>query len=247
VLELQTLAGSDCGFGRTRESNEDGVYKVAIEYDDDTLCRAALEAGRELCLAAVNDQPFDVAATVQHLRSIYENSRLGPSTGAIVAAAKARGIPFRRLNSGSLIQFGSGSKQRRIVASETDRTTAMAEMIAQDKELTRSLLQSIGVPVPEGRPVDSAEDAREAALEIGLPVVVKPRDGNQGRGVATNLRTQEQVVAAYDAAREESSRIIVEKHIAGGDFRLLVGEKMIAAAWQPAQVSATANTQSAAG
>ena len=98
VLELQTLAGSDCGFGRTRESNEDGVYKVAIEYEDETLCRAALEAGRELCLAAVNDQPFDVAATVQNLRSIYENSRLGPSTGAIVAAAKARGIPFRRLN-----------------------------------------------------------------------------------------------------------------------------------------------------
>src|SRR6476660_3664827 len=141
VLELQTLAGSDCGYGRTRESNEDGVYKVAIEYDDETLCRAALEAGRELCLAAVNNQPFDVAATVQNLRSIYENSRLGPSTGAIVAAAKARGIPFRRLNSGSLIQFGWGSKQRRIVASETDRTTAMAEMIAQDKELTRSLLQ----------------------------------------------------------------------------------------------------------
>ena len=238
VLELQTLAGSDCGFGRTRESNEDGVYKVAIEYDDETLCRAALEAGRELCLAAVNNQPYDVAATVQNLRSIYENSRLGPSTGAIVVAAKARGIPFRRLNSGSLIQFGWGSKQRRIVASETDRTTAMAEMIAQDKELTRSLLQSIGVPVPDGRSVVSAEDAREAALEIGLPVVVKPRDGNQGRGVATNLRTQEQVVAAYDAAREEGSRIIVEKHISGGDFRLLVvGEKLIAAAQrQPAQV-----------
>ena len=153
-------------------------------------------------------------------------------------AAKARGIPFRRLNSGSLIQFGWGSKQRRIVASETDRTTAMAEMIAQDKELTRSLLQSIGVPVPDGRSVVSAEDAREAALEIGLPVVVKPRDGNQGRGVATNLRTQEQVVAAYDAAREEGSRIIVEKHISGGDFRLLVvGDKLIAAAQrQPAQV-----------
>jgi cyanophycin synthetase len=238
ALELQTLAGSDCGFGRTRESNQDGIYKVAIEYDDESLCRAAIEAGRELCLAAVNDQPFDVAATVKRLRTLYENSRLGPSTGSIVAAAKARGIPFRRLNEGSLIQFGWGSKSRRIVASETDRTPAMAEMIAQDKELTRSLLQSIGVPVPEGEPVENADEAWQAATEIGLPVVVKPRDGNQGRGVATNLRTREQVVAAYAHAYDEGGSVIVEKHANGGDFRLLVvGDKMVAAAMrQPAQV-----------
>ncbi|HEY2826353.1 MAG TPA: acetate--CoA ligase family protein, partial [Pirellulales bacterium] len=235
VLELQTLAGSDCGFGRTRESNEKGVYKVAFEYQDETLGRAALEAGRELCLAAVNDQPFDIAGTVKRLRSLYENSRLGPSTGAIVQAAVNRGIPTLRLSDGSLIQFGWGSKQRRILASETDRTTAMAETIAQDKNLTRSLLQSIGVPVPEGRHVESAEDAWEAASEIGLPVVVKPRYGNQGRGVATNLRTQEQVLTAYAAAREESSNIIVEKHASGGDFRLLiVGDKLVAASQRQA-------------
>ncbi|HZZ26731.1 MAG TPA: cyanophycin synthetase [Pirellulales bacterium] len=239
VLELQTLAGSDCGFGRTRESNEDGVYKVAIEYQEETLCRAALEAGRELCLAAVDDQQFDVDSTIKRLRSLYENTRLGPSTDAIVNAALQRGIPVRRLNDGSLVQLGWGSKQRRILASETDRTTAMAETIAQDKELTRSLLHSIAVPVPEGRPVENAADAWEAAAEIGLPVVVKPRYGNQGRGVATNLRTQEQVTAAYAAAREESRNIIVEKHATGGDFRLLiVGDKLVAAAQrQPAQVT----------
>lgn len=239
VLELQALAGSDCGFGRTRESNEEGIYKVVFEYQDETLGRAALEAGRELCLAAINDQPFDVAATIKRLRSVYENSRLGPSTGAIVNAATQRGIPIIRLSEGSLIQFGWGSKQRRILASETDRTTAMAETIAQDKNLTRSLLQSIGVPVPEGRHVESAADAWEAATEIGLPVVVKPQYGNQGRGVATNLRTQEQVLAAYAAAREESSDIIVEKHVSGGDFRLLiVGDKLIAASQrQAAQIT----------
>ncbi|HTQ40494.1 MAG TPA: cyanophycin synthetase [Pirellulales bacterium] len=239
VLELQTLAGSDCGFGRTRESNEEGVYKVAIEYQEESLCRAALDAGRELCLAAVNDQPFDVEGTVKQLRSLYENARLGPSTGAIVNAALQRGIPMRRLNGESLIQLGWGSKQRRILASETDRTTAMAETIAQDKDLTRSLLHSIAVPVPEGRPVVSAADAWEAASEIGLPVVVKPRYGNQGRGVATNLRTREQVTEAYTAAREESRNIIVEKHAAGGDFRLLiVGDKLVAAAQrQAAQVT----------
>ncbi len=148
-----------------------------------------------------------------------------------MAAAQARGIPYRRLNDGSLIQFGWGAKQRRIVASETDRTTAMAEMIAQDKELTRSLLDSIGVPVPEGRPVESADDAWQAATEIGLPVVVKPQYGNQGRGVATNLRTREQVLAAYVAAREQGASIIVEKHANGGDYRLLIiGGKLIAAA-----------------
>jgi cyanophycin synthetase len=239
VLELETLAGSNCGFGRTRESNVDGVYKVAIEFDDESLVRAALEAGRELCLAAVNDQPFDVPATIKRLRSIYENSRLGPSTRAIVDAAIARGIPVRRLNEGSLVQFGWGAKQRRIIASETDRTPAMAEMIAQDKELTRSLLSSAGVPVPDGRPVENAADAWETASDIGLPVVVKPQYGNQGRGVATNLRTQEQVVAAYAAAREEGASIIVEKHALGGDFRLLVvGDKMVAASRrQPAQVT----------
>jgi cyanophycin synthetase len=238
VLELETLAGSDCGFGRTRESNEDGVYKVAIEYDDEALCRAAMKAGIELCLAAVHDRPFDVAATVKELRSIYENSRLGPSTRAIVNAAVARGTPTRRLNEGSLIQFGWGSKQRRILASETDRTTALAETVAQDKELTRSLLRSIGVPAPEGRPVENADDAWEAACEIGVPVVVKPQFGNQGRGVATNLRTKEQVVAAYAAAREETRYVIVEKHARGGDFRLLVvGDKMVAASQrQPAQI-----------
>src|SRR5260221_5081690 len=133
-------------------------------------------------------------ATIKHLRSVYENSRLGPSTGAMVEAAKARGIPTRRLNEGSLIQLGWGSKQRRILAYETDRTTAMAESIAQDKELTRSLLHSIGVPVPEGRSVENADDAWEAACDIGVPVVVKPQYGNQGRGVATNLHTKEQVV-----------------------------------------------------
>jgi cyanophycin synthetase len=239
VLELETLAGSNCGFGRTRESNVDGVYKVAIEFDDESLVRAALEAGRELCLAAVNDRPVDVPAMIKRLRSIYENSRLGPSTRAIVDAAIARGIPVRRLNECSLVQFGWGAKQRRIIASETDRTPAMAEMIAQDKELTRSLLSAAGVPVPDGRPVENAADAWEAASDIGLPVVVKPQYGNQGRGVATNLRTQEQVVAAYAAAREEGASIIVEKHASGGDFRLLVvGDKLVAASRrQPAQVT----------
>ncbi len=238
TIELQTLAGHEVGFGRARETNEDGVYKVAVEYIEEDVCRQTMKVARELILAAVDSRDFNVASEVEKLKELAQDIGLGPSTKAIVNAARARGIPFRRLNKGSLIQFGFGSKQRRILASETDRTTAIAEAIAQDKNLTRDLLSGIGVPVPEGRPVESADDAWEAAEEIGVPVVVKPQDGNQGRGVTTNLSTKEQVVRAYEIAYEESSSVIVEKYIPGCDYRLLViGGKLVAAARrEPANV-----------
>ncbi|MGL5095167.1 MAG: cyanophycin synthetase family protein, partial [Planctomycetia bacterium] len=231
TLELQTLAGSDVGYGRARETSEEGVYKVTVEYEEEELARAALEAGRELCLAAVHDRPFDVAAEVARLTALAQRVRLGPSTNAIVQAAVQRGIPYRRLNTASLVQFGYGCKQRRIRAAETDLTGAIAQDVAQDKELTKSLLRSIGVPTPEGRVVESADDAWAAAESLRAPVVVKPLDGNQGRGVACNLTTREQVVAAFDAARKESPHILVEKFAPGHDYRLLVvGDKVVAAA-----------------
>jgi len=238
TIELQTLAGTEVGFGRARETAKEGTYKVVVEFEDESVARACLAEARELCLAAVYDRPYDVAAAVKRLGDLNQEIRLGPSTRAIVDAAKARGIPWRRLNHGSLIQFGHGAKQRRILASETDRTGAIAESIAQDKDLTRSLLRAVGVPVPQGRPVESADDAWEAAREIGTPVVVKPQFGNQGRGVATYLTTCEQVRAAYDAARREGSSIVVERHLPGGDYRLLVvGHRLVAAARrEPAQV-----------
>ena len=235
---MQTLAGTEVGFGRTRETAEEGVYKVAIEYVEEAVGKACLEAARELCLAAVHDRPFDLEAQLRRLRRLAQQSSLGPSTQAIVQAALARGIPARRLNSGSLVQLGYGARQRRILAAGTDRTGAIAESIAQDKELTRTLLRAVGVPVPEGRTVESADDAWAAAQEIGLPVVVKPRFGNQGRGVMTNLNGREQVLAAYAAAREEESTIIVEQFAPGSDYRLLVvGDRLVAAARrEPAQV-----------
>ena len=238
ALELQTLAGSEVGFGRTRETLEEGVYKVAVEFEEEALGRAALETARLMCLAAVYDRPFDVAGEIEKLRALHQKTRLGPSTASIVRAALARGIPARRLNNESLVQLGYGSRQRRILAAETDRTGAIAEAIAQDKELTRTLLRAVGVPVPEGRPVKNADDAWAAAEKIGLPVVVKPQFGNQGRGVATNLKTREQVVAAYEAARQESSFIMVEQFAPGDDYRLLVvGDRVVAAARrEPAMV-----------
>ncbi len=238
ALELQSLAGCEAGFGRTRETAEEGVYKVAIEYTEEAVARRALELARDCCLAAVYDRPFVVPAAIKELRVLAEQTRLGPSTGAIVRAAIARGIPARRLNAGSLVQLGYGSKQRRILASETDRTSAIGESIAQDKELTRTLLAAVGVPVPDGRPVENAEEAVEAAADIGYPVVVKPQFGNQGRGVATNLNNKDQVLAAYAAARHEEETVMVEKFAPGDDYRLLViGDRLIAAARrEPAQV-----------
>ncbi len=238
ALELQSLAGTPVGFGRARETNVDGIYKVAVAFREEKLGLACIDKGFELILAAVHDSPFDVEAEVSKLRDFAHDVCLGPSTKAIVDAAKARGIPWRRLNESSLVQLGYGHNQRRICTAEADSTSAIAESIAQDKDLTRMLLKTIGVPTPEGRPVESAEDAWEAAEDIGLPVVVKPQYGNHGRGVATNLQDRQQVEAAYLAAREEGSSIICERHAPGDDYRVLViGGKMVAAARrEPAHV-----------
>jgi cyanophycin synthetase len=238
TLELQSLAGTEVGFGRARETDADGVYRVAIEYEEEEVGRAALELGRRICLAAVHDQPIDIPAEIGRLRELASNVKLGPSTAAIVRAAHARGIPTRRLNRDSFVQLGHAAHAHRIVASETDQTSAIAEQVAQDKDLTRSLLRAIGIPSPEGRPVEDAEDAWRAAEELGLPVVVKPRYGNHGRGVSTNLRTKEQVLAAYENSRAESSYVLVERYLEGADYRLLViGGRLVAASLrEPAQV-----------
>ncbi len=238
TLELQSLAGTKVGFGKARETSEEGVFRVVVEYVEETVGRKCLAVARELCMAAVHDLPFDATAQIERLRDLAQDVCLGPSTGAIVKAVRARGIPLRRMNTNSLVVFGHGRWQRRIQAAETDRTGAIAESIAQDKELTREFLRAAGVPVPFGRAVADAEDAWQAAREIGTPVVVKPRDGNQGRGVAVNLNTRKQVTAAYEAAKQESDSVLVEKFASGHDYRLLVvGERVVAAARrEPAKV-----------
>jgi cyanophycin synthetase len=237
VLRLQRLCGSDVHFGHV-EPLAPGLHRLVVEYEEEEVARACLEAGRRLCRAAVHGEPCDAAAEIEGVRDLAHEVRLGPSTGAIVRAALRRGIPVRRLNRDSLVQLGHGATQRRICAAETDATGQVAEHIAKDKELTRAVLKTAGVPVPDGRPVRDADDAWEAARALGLPVVVKPRDGNHGRGVAVNLTTREQVLQAYAAAREEGTDVVVEKFIPGDDYRVLViGDRMVAAAHrEPAQV-----------
>lgn len=231
TLGLQVQAGCPVTFSHTMETLETGIYQVVVEYSEEAVGRLATELSQALCRAAAEDIAFDLADAVGRLRALNEEIRLGPSTNAIVSAAVARGIPFRRLTDGSMVQFGWGSKQRRIQAAETGLTGAVAESIAQDKELTRTLLSAAGIPVPSGRPVANAEDAWAAACEIGGPVVVKPQDGNQGKGVAVNLVSREQVEAAYAIAAEISGEVLVERCIPGHDYRMLVvGNKLIAAA-----------------
>lgn len=231
MIELQNLAGMQSGFGKARETGQRGVYKVAVRARHEPVSRAALEAARDLVMAAIEDKPFDVDMTVTQLRAIHDAVALGPSTACIVDAANERRIPSIRLSEGNLVQLGYGARQRRIWTAETDATSAIAESISSDKDLTKSLLQSCGVPVPEGCIVDDIENAWEAAQDIGLPVVVKPSDGNHGRGVSTDLNTREEVVAAYRVAEVEGSAVIIERFVRGNEHRLLVvGGKMVAAA-----------------
>jgi cyanophycin synthetase len=231
ALGLQEQAGCPVTFSRTTPTVSQGVYQVVIEYSEERVGRQALALAEQLLRAALDDAPFDLAAALKQLHDLDEDVRLGPSTGAIVNAAVARGIPFWRLTEGSMVRFGWGSKQRRIQAAEVDATSAIAESIAQDKELTKRLLHAAGVPVPLGRPVRDVDDAWAAALEIGLPVVVKPQDGNQGKGVTVNITTREHLEIAYKAASEFRDDVMVERFLPGHDFRLLVvGDKLVAAA-----------------
>ena len=231
ALHLQIQAGCPVTFSRTVPTLERGVYQIVVQYSEEDVGRLALELAEEIISATLNDTPFDAAAALARLRDLDEDVRLGPSTGSIVDAAVARDVPFRRLTGGSLVQFGWGSKQRRIQAAETDMSSAIAEAIAQDKDLTKELLAAAGVPVPQGRIVSDADAAWTAAEAIGLPVVIKPRDGNQGKGVAVNLTSRDEVLAAFAVACDICSDVIVERYLPGQDYRVLVvGDKMVAAA-----------------
>lgn len=232
ALALQANTGCcPVSFCLTSATVQPGIYQVVVEYIDEAVGRLALELAESVCLSARNDTPFDLDDALKRLRDLDEDVRLGPSTGAIVQAAVARGIPYRRLTDSSLVQFGWGSRQRRIQAAETDRSSAISEAIAQDKDLTKQMLDAAGVPVPLGQVVTDAEAGWVAACEIGLPVVVKPRDGNQGKGVTVNILTREHFMAVYGAAAAISEDVLVERFIPGHDHRLLVvGNQLVAAA-----------------
>jgi cyanophycin synthetase len=226
ALELQQAVGFAVSFCDALPVSE-RQCRLLVQYIEEEVGKRALE----LAFNHPASTPLSEVSELPTLKALAEDVRLGPSTGSIVRAAERRGIPARRLTSGSLIQFGMGSRMRRIWAAETDRTSAVAEAIAQDKELTKTLLAAIGVPVPEGQVCTTAEQAWIAAQTIGLPVAVKPRKGNQGKGVSTGLTTKEAVVTAFEIAVAHDGETIVERHLNGADHRLLViGDRLVAAA-----------------
>jgi cyanophycin synthetase len=230
ALELQTLAGLKTGFGKARETAIRGQYKVVIRARHPDIATSALHHARDVLESAISGLPCDLAGMVKSLSDQVDRLCLGPSTASIVDAATDRGIPHIRLNEGNLVQLGYGAAQARIWTAETDRTSAIGESISQDKDLSKRLMASCGVPVPEGVVVASPQEAWEAAQDIGLPVCIKPTDGNHARGVSLDLRSEADIVAAYHLADQEGTEVLVEKHIQGTEHRLLVvGQAVVAA------------------
>jgi len=231
---LQSLTGVGSRFGLRNATCEPQVCTLVYEYENEDVARACLETAIGFCRAAARDEPFEVCSSVRDLVTMADAKRLGPSSLAILRAAMARGIPIMPLNTGSsLVQLGDGCRQRRVWTAESDATSAIAESIAQDKELTKRLLHKVGVPVPRGRSVQSGEDAWLATREIGVPVTVKPRRANHARGISLDLETREQVLEAYEWAIKDGgdSGVLVEQHATGSPHRLLViGGRLVAAA-----------------
>jgi cyanophycin synthetase len=237
-IELQLLAGARAEFGKAREISKRGVYKVVFRTEHEELGRASFAAAHRLVMCAANNLPFDLVATIEELKDIVDRRCLGPSTATIVDAAVERKTPFIRLTEGNLVQLGYGAKQRRIWTAETDRTSAIAESISSDKDLTKKLLTQCGIPVPEGQIVTSSDAAWEASQDIGLPVAIKPVDGNRGRGVSLNVTNEAGVRAAWQAANSVGAawssssqvEVLIERFVRGDEHRVLVvGNRVVAA------------------
>ena len=231
ALELQSLAGMECGFGRTRSTGKEGVYNVVFSYMEEKAGIYTAKASVRIAEALIAGNDYDLTEDIQNLREIREEERLGPSTGSIVDEAVARGIPYIRLNKSSLVQLGYGVNQKRIRATIASTTGSIAVDIACDKEETKNLLEAAEIPVPRGRIVYSEEGLKEAIERIKYPIVTKPVDGNHGKGATTNILNWEDAVRGLEAAKKYSRGVIVEKFITGEDHRVLVvNYKFVAAA-----------------
>lgn len=231
ALEVQTLAGMDCGFGRTRETSTKGVYHVVFSYFEENAGVFAAKSAVRIAEGLIAGTEYDLAKDIQELREIREKERLGPSTGSIVDEAVKRKIPWIRLNKHSLVQLGYGKNQKRIQATVASTTSNIAVEIACDKEDTKNLLDAAQIPVPKGYVVYDEEDLKNTIDKIGYPVITKPLDGNHGKGVTTNLRNWDDAVRGMTAAKKFGRAVICEKYITGRDHRVLViNYKFVAAA-----------------
>jgi len=231
ALEIQTLAGMDVGFGRTRETKTPGVYNVVFNYLEEKVGVYSAKAAVKIAEALINGEKYDLTDDIQKMKEIREDVRLGPSTGSIVEEAVSRDIPFLRLGRNSLIQLGAGVNQMRFQATITCKTSNIAVDIACNKEQTKKMLNDASVPVAKGDICYDEEDLQETIDDIGYPIVIKPLDGNHGKGASINVDNWEDAVKGLKHAKEYSRRVIVEKFITGFDFRVLViNNEVIAAA-----------------
>lgn len=238
ALEIQSLAGMNTGYGRTRETKEKGVYHVVFNYEEEKVGVYAAEAAVKIAEALIDNRLYNLDEDIQELKRIREQTRLGPSTGSVVQEAIARDIPWIRLNNQSLVQLGYGKNQMRIRATMTEKTSSIAVDIASNKEETKRLLEEQAIPVARGMTISSVKDVEMAIRKVGFPLVFKPLDGNHGRGATINVKTEQEAIDAYEHAARISRKVIVEKFISGYDFRVLViDNKMVAAALRvPAHV-----------
>lgn len=231
ALEIQTLAGMETGYGRTRSTNERGVYHVVFSYNVEKAGVYAAKAAVRIAEALIEGTPYDIQADIDELSYINGRYGYGPSTGAIVEEAMKRGIPVRRMNESSLVMFGHGNKQKQIRATITGNTNALAVDIAGDKDDTKKLLERAHIPVPRGKMITTIEGLNDALESIDFPVVIKPADGNHGRGITTNISSIEEALTAFELAKTVSKYVIVEEFISGFDYRfLVVNYKLVAVA-----------------
>jgi len=238
ALEIQILAGMKVGFGRTRGYGEKGVYNVVFDYEEEAVGRFAAKAAFDICNALIDGTSYDLAADIQRMREIREAVRLGPSTGSIIHEAELRGIPWIRLNQHSLCQLGYGENQKRIRATVTSETSSIGVELAGNKEETKYLLEQSEVPVPKGQIIRNESQLEDVCKRVGFPLVVKPIDGNHGRGITVNIQSLEEALPAFHAAKKVSNSVIIERFITGVDYRLLViNHRFVAAALRtPAHV-----------
>lgn len=231
ALEIQTLAGMDVGFGRTRGYGEEGVYHVVFAYMEERVGKYAAKASVRIAQALVDGTDYDLEEDIQDMREIRERERLGPSTASIIREAQSRGMPWIRLNKYSLCQIGYGANQKRIQATVTSETSSIGVELACDKEDSKYLLEQAEIPVPKGEVVRTERGLREEIDYVGYPIVIKPVDGNHGRGITANITNLDDALVAFEAAKKVSRSVIIEKYIEGEDYRLLViNYRLVAAA-----------------
>ncbi|MCD6019194.1 MAG: cyanophycin synthetase [Bacteroidetes bacterium] len=244
ALELQTLAGMDCGFGRTRSTDVAGVYHIVFSYVIENAGIYAAQAACRIAEKLVAGDQYDIEEDIKELRKIYSREQYGPTSLSLIREAEKRDIPYTRMNNNSMLMLGQGNRQKLVCTSVASTTSNMAVNMASDKEKTKRLLSREYIPVPKGTVIYREKHLREAIDEIGFPLVAKPIDGNHGRGITARIQTYEQALTAFRYAQTVSEDVIIEQYIQGTDFRfLLVNFKLVAVAKRtPAMVTGDGNS-----